>query len=67
MILYNLTESINNVLHQRLDLPDEDGKDNANQLPNAYPVSSCEGMLMISFSCPSFKFTFWNPFEIGNW
>ena len=32
MILYNLTESINNVLHQRLDLPDEDGKDNANQL-----------------------------------
>ena len=32
MILYNLTESINNLLHQRLDLPDEDGKDNANQL-----------------------------------
>ena len=32
MILYNLTESINNVLHQRLDLPDEDGMDNANQL-----------------------------------
>ena len=32
MILYNLTETINNVLHQRLDLPDEDWKDNANQL-----------------------------------
>ena len=32
MILYNLTESINKVFYQRLDLPDEDGKDNANQL-----------------------------------
>ena len=32
MILYKLTESINNVLPQRLDLPDEDGMDNANQL-----------------------------------
>ena len=32
MILYNLSESINNVSQQRSDLPGEDGKDNANQL-----------------------------------